>query len=89
LARDADPAIYLGNWLGPFGGQQNEELADLDACDIECINGIWVIHIPEENRTPDQELKTPNRTRMVPLHSAIFREGSSNSCSRSATVCFS
>ena len=75
LARDADPAIYWGNWLAAFGGQQNEELADLHARDIECLNGIWVIHIRENNRTTDQQLKTPNRTRVVPLHSALLREG--------------
>jgi hypothetical protein len=56
LARDADPAIYWGNWLAAFGGQQNEELADLHARDVECINGIWAIHIREDNRTAYQQL---------------------------------
>jgi hypothetical protein len=72
---ESDPAIKWGNWLAAFGGQQNEELADLHARDIECINGIWAIQIREENRAPGQDLKTLARTRMMPLHSAILREG--------------
>jgi len=76
LARSAeDPVIKWGNWLAALGGYQNEELADAHARDVYRKNGIWVLHIREDNRTPDQRLKTPSRTRIMPLHSAILEEG--------------
>jgi Phage integrase SAM-like domain len=76
LARSAeDPVIKWGNVLAALGGYRNEELADAHARDVYRKNGIWVLHIREDNRTPDQRLKTPSRTRIMPLHSAILEEG--------------
>ena len=47
LARESqDTVIKWGNLLAAYGGdEQNEELADLHARDIECIRGVWVAHI--------------------------------------------
>jgi hypothetical protein len=77
LALDADPVIKWAMWLAAFGGYQNEELADLHARDIEesIIPGVWLLHVREDNRGPDQELKTEQRVRVMVLHQAIIDAG--------------
>jgi hypothetical protein len=75
MARDASPVIRWSNWLSVFHGFQNAEIADATTHDVECIKGIWVLRIREDNRADGQTLKTEPRKRTIPLHSAVLAEG--------------
>jgi integrase len=39
------------------------------------VGNIYVLNIREDNRSPDQTLKTKPSRRIVPLHSAVLEEG--------------
>ena len=59
--------------LGAYTGARANEICQLYADDVQCIDGIWCLNI-RSNR-PDQKLKTENSARLVPIHSDVLAEG--------------
>ncbi|MEY4757090.1 MAG: hypothetical protein RJA34_1988 [Pseudomonadota bacterium] len=66
-------ASYWVPLMSPFAGPRIEELAQLRMEDIKCINEVWTLRIA--NLWDNQEIKTPNSFRLVPIHKEIIRCG--------------
>lgn len=66
-------AAFWAPLLGPFVGARLEEVAQLRAADIECVNGAWCIRITDHGE--GQHLKTLSSHRRVPVHQELVRCG--------------
>jgi integrase len=75
LAREQGAEVKWLVWLCGWLGCRIAEAADCTTHDVECIGEIWAIRIREDNRTPDQKIKTAASIRIAPLHSALIAEG--------------
>jgi integrase len=75
MAREAEPIIRWPNWIAALGGARIEEVARAHKRDVVWIYGVWALRLWEENRPEDEGLKTPQSSRLLPLHSGIIREG--------------
>ena len=70
------PCKFVFYWIGILGlhqGTRLQELCQLHLKDIYPLNKIWVIDI-NDNST-DKKLKTPNSTRIIPLHQTLIDLG--------------
>jgi hypothetical protein len=56
-------------------GVRVSEIAEASTKDISQIGGIWCIKILLDDREETAELKSEDSWRVVPLHSAVIREG--------------
>ncbi len=67
------PQQYWAPLLGLYSGMRVNEIGQLYADDLECVNGIWGLHVAV--RHPGQSLKNQSSWRFVPLHSRILALG--------------
>jgi site-specific recombinase XerD len=73
--RGAEHFIRWFHCLAAYSGARCAEIAEAQTQDVECIGGIWVLHIRLLYRPPGQRLKNEVSERMVPLHPAILNDG--------------
>jgi len=74
-ARDAGPVIRWCQWIAWGIGARVSEIAEASTKDICQIGGIWCIKILLDDREETADLKSEDSWRVLPLHSAIIREG--------------
>jgi integrase len=74
-ARSAGPVIRWCQWIAWGIGARVSEIAEASTKDICQIGGIWCIKILLDDREENADLKSEDSRRVVPLHSAIIREG--------------
>lgn len=66
-------ALYWLPLLAAYTGARREELAAMEARDVDEIDGIWVLHLrPNANRAA---MKNASSERAVPIHSALINLG--------------
>ncbi|HWB50957.1 MAG TPA: hypothetical protein VG651_17735 [Stellaceae bacterium] len=77
-----DPVVRWVTWLNCFLGTIIEEVSDARVSHIVQKDGIWCLDITETGRTTIVDgveqtgnLKTAFRSRLLPLHPAVIREG--------------
>jgi integrase len=67
------PFQYWAPLLALYSGMRVNEVAQLYVDDVECVNGIWGVHVAP--RFPGQSVKNQSSWRFVPLHSKLLALG--------------
>lgn len=67
------PQQFWAPLLALYSGMRVNEIGQLYVDDLECVNGIWGLHVAA--RHPGQSLKNQSSWRFVPLHSRILALG--------------
>jgi integrase len=67
------PARWWLPLLALHSGARAQELGQLHTQDVECVEGVWGIHIAA--RFPGQRLKNAQSKRFVPLHPLLIQAG--------------
>jgi integrase len=67
------PHQYWAPLLSLYSGMRVNEIAQLYVDDVDCVNGIWGVHVAA--RHPGQTLKNLSSWRFVPLHSKVLELG--------------
>ena len=74
-ARNAGPELFFPNLIGAFSGTRLAEVVEAHTDDVEMIDGLWCLHIREDNRDENQTVKTGSSVRTLPLHEEVIRQG--------------
>ncbi len=67
-------------WVGAYSGARLEEIAQLDAADIENAGGVWVLQIRDGG---GKKIKNYSSLRTVPVHPKLLERGFLEFCARS------